>query len=65
MSQVRDLIESQFSARILQWNEPEDDLGGVVFSAIQRGRLIVAESVALLISALQDEERRPLILMAA
>lgn len=62
---MRDLIESQYSAKIVQWNEPEDDLGGVIFSAIQRGRLIVAESVALLVSALQDTERRPLILLAA
>lgn len=62
---MRDFIETQLDARVVQWAEPEDDLGGVIFSAIQRGRLIVAESVALLVSALQETERRPLILLAA
>lgn len=62
---MRDLIEAQYSARVIQWNEPNGDLDGVTYSAIVAGRYIVAESLALLISALQDEARSPLLLMAA
>lgn len=55
---MRDLIEQQFSCRIVQWDEPAGAMDGATFSAITReGALVCAESVALLISALQDEGR--------
>lgn len=62
---MRDLIEDQFTCTIRQWAEPTDDFGGEVYSAVQNGRLLVAESLALLISALHEEAHRPLILLAA
>lgn len=62
---MRQHLETQFSCRIVSWSEPADDLGGVIFSAFHRGRLVVAESLALLISALQDEDARPVWLLAA
>lgn len=58
-----ELIQTQFNCRIVQWNEPTD--GGAVYSAIREGVLIVAESLALLISGLQDACPRPLMLLAA
>ncbi len=61
---MKDMIERQYDAQVMQWGEPEDDLGGVIYSAYQRGRLIVAESLALLISALQERDQRPLLLAA-
>lgn len=60
---MRALIESQFNCQVLQWAEASDD--GQIFSAVRDGVLLVAESVALLVSALQDHSRRPLLLMAA
>lgn len=62
---MREFLESQFGARIVQWAEPTDDFGGQTFSAVCAGRLIVAESLALLVSALQDRARSPIILLAA
>lgn len=62
---MRDLIETQFDCEILAWDEPKDDLGWREFRALKAGRLIVADSLALLISALQDEEHIPLMLLAA
>lgn len=62
---MRDSIERQYECRVLQWDEPIGAMDGSVFSAYQRGRLVVAESLALLISALQENEPRPLLLMAA
>ncbi len=60
-----DLITTQYNARIVSWGEPQDDLGGAVYSAILRGRLIVADTAALLLSELQALTQRPLLLMAA
>lgn len=56
-------LETRFNCRIVQWNEPTD--GGAVYSAIREGVLIVAESLALLISGLQDTQPRPLMLLVA
>lgn len=60
---MRQFIETQYSAEVLQWDEPDGD-GGVTFSAYARGALIVAPSLALLLSALQDEAHTPLLLAA-
>lgn len=43
-------IEREYSCRILQWAEPVDDC--LQFTAIQHGRVIVADSMELLIIAL-------------
>jgi hypothetical protein len=59
---VRHHLESQYNARIVQWNEPDDE-GASVFSAFVGGQYVVAPSLALLISALQDRERAPLVLL--
>lgn len=61
---MRALIEAQFDCTILVWDEPTDDLGNTQFRAYKAGRLIVADSLALLISALQDEDHIPLRLAA-
>lgn len=58
-----DLLETQYHCKIVQWNEPTDD--GAIFSAVKDGRWLMAESLALLISALQDADPRPLMLLAA
>ena len=60
---MRDLLEHQFDCTILQWAEESDH--GQIFSAVQDGVLLVAESLALLISALQDRTHQPVMLMAA
>ena len=62
---MRDLIEAQYQCEVRQWGEPQDDLDTALYSAVQSGRLIVAESLALLISALQERIQRPLLLCAA
>jgi len=62
---LAELIEHQFNCSIRQWGEPTDDMGGEAWSAVQHGRLICAESLALLISALQDHTPRPVWLLAA
>lgn len=60
---MRDMIEQQFHCKVVQWAEPTDD--GAIFSAVKDGRWLMAESLALLISALQDADPRPLMLLAA
>lgn len=60
----REAIEAQFACRILDWNLPEDDLGAVRFSAYAGGELVVADSLALLIEALEEREPHPLLLAA-
>ena len=53
---MREMIEHQFACRTVQWNEAADAGDGALFSAITReGALVCAESIALLITALQDE----------
>lgn len=61
---MKDFIETQYAARVIQWNEPTDDGEGVIFSALYAGRFIQADSLALLLSALQDESHQPLMLAA-
>lgn len=60
---MKELIEEQFNCQVVQWNEESDH--GPLFSAILDGVWIQAESVALLISALQDRTHLPVLLMAA
>lgn len=55
---MRDLLETQFHCTILSWAEPTDD--GHLFSAIIDGVMVQAESVALLVSALQDRTHQPI-----
>lgn len=59
---MRELLESQFACRIIQWNEESDH--GPLFSAIIGGVWVQAESVALLVSALQDILHQPLLMAA-
>ncbi len=61
---MRDLLEAQFSCSIRAWNEPVDDMGSVLFSALIDGELVLADSLALLISALQERAHYPLLLAA-
>jgi hypothetical protein len=60
---MRTLIERQYDCEIRQWGEYDGET--CVFSAVQRGHLIVAESLALLLSALQELDHFPLILACA
>jgi hypothetical protein len=60
---MRALLEEQFNCKIVQWGEESDH--GQLFSAILDGVWIQAESLALLISGLQDRTRLPVLLMAA
>jgi len=63
---MRTLIEREYSCRIVQWNEPCGAGDGAVYSAYtSSGAYICAESLALLISALQDAEHSPCALLAA
>lgn len=51
-------IESHFACRIISWAEPTED--GYTYSAVDAcGRVVVADTVTLLILAL-DEAVRPL-----
>lgn len=63
MAKVRELLETQFNCRIVQWGEGTDE-DMELFSAIQHGRWVRADSLALLISALQDATHRPVVLAA-
>lgn len=62
---MRAYLEAQFHCRILAWDEPTDDLGGVQYRALVAGRLVVADSLALLISELYEARHQPVVLMAA
>jgi len=59
---MREHLEAHYGARVVQWNEPDDE-GATVFSAYVGGAFVVAPSLALLISALQDREQVPLVLL--
>ena len=61
---MRDILERQFQCTIRDWGVCLDD-DTQVWSAVQRGRLIVAHSLALLISALQERVMRPVELRRA
>jgi hypothetical protein len=60
---MKDFIEHQYRARILQWDEPTED-GDVVFAAYVDGKLVRANSLALFLSALQEGFHTPLLLAA-
>lgn len=47
---MRDLINQLYDCEVVQWDEYDGD--SVVFSAIQHGQLIVADSLELFILAL-------------
>lgn len=52
---MRHLIESLFpAAHIVSWDEPGGAGDGPIFSALLAGRLFVADSPTLLLSALQE-----------
>lgn len=57
---MRSFLEAQYGARVLRWDEPEDDR--TVFEALHEGALIRADSLALLLSALQARTKAPLVL---
>lgn len=61
---MRDLLETQFNCTITQWMEPTDE-DHESYSAVQNGRVLRADSLALLISALQERAARPLMLLEA
>jgi hypothetical protein len=60
---MREFIEAQYHARFVQFGEPDDE-GGTVFSAYCGGRFIVAPSLALMLSALQERTQHPLVLVS-
>lgn len=57
-------LQTQYGVQVHQWDECDED-GQPVFAVWHNGRLIVAASCALLLSALQDATHAPLVLMAA
>lgn len=59
---MRDLIEQFYNIRVLEWDEPTDF--GPRFVVIQAGCMIVADSLALLISELQAATHQPMMLAA-
>ena len=61
---MRAQIEQQFHCRIIQWAEPQDDSGALAFSALASGTFILADSLPLLIEALQALTHQPLRLAA-
>lgn len=48
---LRDTIETTLDCRIVQWDEYDGE-GNYMFSALQHGRLIVADSLNLLVREL-------------
>lgn len=61
---MKTFIESQYRVEFIEWATPTDDGEGVRFVALVAGRLIVAESLALMLSALQERTHTPLRLAA-
>jgi len=57
---MHEFIEAQYDAEVIRWDEPTGD-GDSVFEVMHRGRLIRADSLALILSALQDRTRRPVL----
>ncbi len=57
-----DFITRQYAAEVLRWAEPTED--GELYEVLAFGRVIRADSLALLLSALQDFTRQPLRLAA-
>lgn len=61
---MRDHIERQYNAQFTSWNEPTDDDYGVQFVCIHAGRVIVADSLALVLAELQAATHQALRLAA-
>jgi hypothetical protein len=50
---LRETLESVFSCRVVQWDESDEE-GNTTFSAVQDGRFVVADSLALFVAALGE-----------
>lgn len=61
---MREYIQSQYGVEILRWDEPTED-GSVLFEAIADGYVLRADSLALLLSLIQEHTHRPLVLSPA
>ena len=65
MYDARNLIETQYpNARILRWNEWDEDAGNCMYEGWIAGRMVRADTLALFISAIQEWDQRPLLLAA-
>lgn len=51
---MREFIETHYGATVLRWAEPTED--GELYEVVYRGRMIRADSGALVLSALQEAE---------
>lgn len=55
---MREFLETHYNVRVIRWDEPTDF--GVEFEVIHNGRVIRADSAALILAAVQDRTHRPL-----
>jgi hypothetical protein len=55
---MREFIEDQYGVQVLRWDEPTED--GTVFEVIHQGRVIRADTLALILSAVQEVAVKPL-----
>lgn len=55
---MREFIEDACNVEILRWAEPVED--GEMYEVIHEGRVIRADSVALVLAAVQERSRQPL-----
>jgi len=57
---MREFIEDQYGVEVIRWAEPTED--GELYEVIHRGRVIRADTLALVLSAVQERSRQPLYL---
>lgn len=55
---MREFIETQYGVSVLRWAEPTED--GELYEVVHEGRVVRADSLALLLSAVQDHSHQPL-----
>lgn len=63
---MREFLEDQYGVVIRQWATPTDDGEGELYEVVHQGRVIRADSLALLLSEVQAREpSRPALYLAA
>lgn len=55
---MREFIEDQYGVEVIRWGEPTED--GELYEVIHRGRVIRADTLALVLSAVQEVAVKPL-----
>lgn len=55
---MREFIEDQYGVEVIRWAEPTED--GELYEVIHDGRVIRADTLALVLAAVQERSRQPL-----